>query len=294
MLGQLIAGAGPAGVTYDDTVAQLGFTDAALLDRVVDALAAADGAELFAIVEQVVETGTDPRRFATDLLERLRDLIVLHQVPDAAKLGLLDVPDATLDTLRRQGGALGQGQLSRAADLVSAGLSELKGTTAPRLQLELLGARLLLPAGDDSESGVLARLDRVERRIAYAAAQDGAPDAATRPAAAEPPAAAPAEVDPARDEVREQAAGRARCRRPHPRPGRHRRRPDRRPRRGCRRSPRPSPRPRHPRLHPGPHQRPPPRRHAPAPGRARTRPPTSTRSGPGGPRSSRCSGHTAR
>jgi DNA polymerase-3 subunit gamma/tau len=168
VLGQLIAGSGPEGLTYLDAVAQLGFTDASLLDEVVDALVVSDGGALFSVVDRVVEAGLDPRRFATDLLERFRDLIVLRQVPDAAEAGLLDIPDDQLETLRRQGAGLGHGQLSRSADLVSAGLSELKGTTAPRLQLELLCARLLLPAADDSEAGILARLDQVERRVAYA------------------------------------------------------------------------------------------------------------------------------
>ncbi|HET8971571.1 MAG TPA: DNA polymerase III subunit gamma and tau [Candidatus Nanopelagicales bacterium] len=167
ILGQLVAGSGPDGITMSDAVAQLGFTDTALLDRVVDALAAGDGATVFAVVDSVIEAGLDPRRFATDLLERLRDLLVLHQVPDAVAVGLLDLPDAAIATLTRQGESLGLGQLSRAADLVSTGLTELKGATAPRLQLELLCARLLLPAVDDSDAGLAARLDRVEHRLAF-------------------------------------------------------------------------------------------------------------------------------
>jgi DNA polymerase-3 subunit gamma/tau len=196
ILGQLIAGSGEAGVTYDEAVGQLGFTDVALLDQAVEALAAVDGASLFGVVERVVEGGIDPRRFATDLLERLRDLLVLHQVPDAIDEGLLDLPDAQLDAVRRQGESLGLGQLSRAADLVSAGLSELKGATAPRLQLELLCARLLLPAVDDSDSGVLARLDRVERQMAYVA-QGGPLDATGAPTTTPPPATAPRAPAPA-------------------------------------------------------------------------------------------------
>ncbi|MEO6822790.1 MAG: DNA polymerase III subunit gamma and tau, partial [Candidatus Nanopelagicales bacterium] len=195
ILGQLIAGSGEEGVTYDDAVGQLGFTDVALLEQAVEALAAVDGASLFAVVERVVEGGIDPRRFATDLLERLRDLLVLHQVPEAIDAGLLDLPDAQLDVVRRQGESLGLGQLSRAADLVSAGLSELKGATAPRLQLELLCARLLLPAVDDSDSGVLARLDRVERQVAYVA-QGGPLDATGTPTTMPPPVTAPRATAP--------------------------------------------------------------------------------------------------
>ncbi len=194
ILGQLIAGSGADGITQADAVAQLGFTDAAVLDRLVDALVAGDGRALYAVIEEVVEAGTDPRRFATDLLERLRDLLVLQQVPDAASVGLLEVPDSELDAMARQSAALGTGQLSRAADLVSAGLSELKGSTAPRLQLELLGARLLLPAADDSASGVLARLDRVEHRLALHGTEPGTttePGIAAAPARTAPPERAP-------------------------------------------------------------------------------------------------------
>jgi DNA polymerase III subunit gamma/tau len=193
ILGQLVAGTGPEGLTYADAVAQLGVTDATMLDEVVDALAAGDGAQMFSVVDRVVEAGLDPRRFAADLLERLRDLVVLHEVPDAVEAGLLDAPDSQIETMRRQNEHLGLAQLSRAADLVSTGLSELKGATAPRLQLELLCARLLLPAIDDTDSGLLARLDRLEHRIAYLG--DAAPAAALTPRqAARPaaPAAAPA------------------------------------------------------------------------------------------------------
>jgi len=167
VLGQLVAGTGPEGLTYVDAVAQLGVTDATMLDEVVDALAAGDGAQMFSVVDRVVEAGLDPRRFAADLLERLRDLVVLHEVPDAVDAGLLDAPDSQIETMRRQNEHLGLAQLSRAADLVSTGLSELKGATAPRLQLELLCARLLLPAVDDTDAGLLARLDRLEHRVSY-------------------------------------------------------------------------------------------------------------------------------
>ncbi|MFN8148467.1 MAG: DNA polymerase III subunit gamma and tau [Candidatus Nanopelagicales bacterium] len=198
ILGQLVAGTGPEGLTYDDTVSQLGVTDTAMLDEVVEALATDDGAAMFSVIDRVVEAGLDPRRFATDLLERLRDLVVLHEVPDAAEAGLLDAPDSQIFLMRGQAEKLGLAQLSRAADLVSTGLSELKGATAPRLQLELLCARLLLPAADDSDNGLAARLDRIERKVAYLGdAPAGAPvpaaaPAAPRPAAREPEPAAPA------------------------------------------------------------------------------------------------------
>jgi DNA polymerase III subunit gamma/tau len=189
VLGQLVAGSGPEGLTYTDTVAQLGFTDAALLDEVLDAIGADDGAALFAVVDRIIEAGHDPRRFATDLLERLRDLVVLHEVPDAVSAGLLDAPDAQVEAMRRQAEALGLAPLSRAADLVSVGLSELKGATAPRLQLELLCARLLLPAADDSDAGLAARLERLEHRMTFL-------DAGSASAAAAPPRPAARAVTP--------------------------------------------------------------------------------------------------
>ncbi len=199
ILGQLVAGTGPDGLTYDDTVAQLGVTDAALLDEVVDALAEGDGPAMFSVVDRVVEAGLDPRRFATDLLERLRDLVVLHQVPDAVEAGLIDAPDARVAAMRAQTDSLGLGQLSRAADLVSTGLTELKGATAPRLQLELLCARLLLPAADDSESGVRARVDRLERQVAFLG-EGGAPSpASARPVRPAAPSIAATPVAPTAD-----------------------------------------------------------------------------------------------
>ncbi len=195
ILGQLVAGSGPEGVTYAEAVAQLGFTDAALLDEVIDALAAADGAAMFSVVDRVVEAGLDPRRFAGDLLERLRDLVVMHEVPDAVDAGLLDAPDSVIAAMRGQTERLGLAQLSRAADLVNTGLTELKGATAPRLQLELLCARLLLPAADDTEGGVLARMEKLEHRVAFLGdapvVQHVPPPPAPRPAPSAP-AAAPA------------------------------------------------------------------------------------------------------
>ena len=194
ILGQLVAGTGPEGLTYLDAVSQLGVTDATMLDEVVDALAAGDGAQMFSVVDRVVEAGLDPRRFAADLLERLRDLVVLHEVPDAVDGGLLDAPESQIETMRRQNEHLGLAQLSRAADLVSTGLSELKGATAPRLQLELLCARLLLPAVDDTDAGLLARLDRLEHRIAFlgdAPSVPGPAAPAARPAARATAPAAP-------------------------------------------------------------------------------------------------------
>ncbi|HEV2343585.1 MAG TPA: DNA polymerase III subunit gamma and tau [Actinocrinis sp.] len=169
VLDQLLAGAGEGGVTYQMAVGLLGYTDAALLDEAVTAFATRDGAAAFQAVDHVVEGGHDPRRFLADLLERLRDLVILGAVPDAAEKGLISVPGDQLARMRDQVAAFGPTELSRAADLVNAGLLEMRGATAPRLLLELVCARVLLPGADDSVQGVAARLDRLERGVAASA-----------------------------------------------------------------------------------------------------------------------------
>ncbi|MCX6434134.1 MAG: DNA polymerase III subunit gamma and tau [Actinobacteria bacterium] len=168
VLGQVISGSGEGGVTYAEAVAQLGMTDAALLDESIDALADHDGAALFTVIDKVIDAGHDPRRFVTDLLERFRDLIVLHNVPNAAELGLIDAPEDQVSREIAQSQRFGPAELTRAADVTSAALSELRGATAPRLHLELMAARLLLPASDADEAGNRARLDQLERRLAAA------------------------------------------------------------------------------------------------------------------------------
>ena len=163
VLGQLIAGSGPEGLTHEDVALQLGVTDGALLDDTVTAIASGEGARLFSVIDRVVDAGHDPRRFVTDLLQRLRNLIVLAAVPHDDAIALLDAPDAEIEAMREQVSAFTLPELSRAADLVSDGLSDLRGATAPRLQLELLAARLLLPTSDDTARGLAVRLDRLER-----------------------------------------------------------------------------------------------------------------------------------
>ncbi|MEV6925898.1 DNA polymerase III subunit gamma and tau [Dactylosporangium sp. NPDC051485] len=165
VLDQLIAGAGDEGVTYARAVALLGVTDVALIDEMCEALAADDGRGAYGVIDRVVEAGHDPRRFASDLLERLRDLIVLQQVPDAVTKGLLDAPHDQLERMGAQATQLGQAALSRYADIVHNGLTEMRGTTAPRLLLELITARMLLPGADSSSSALLQRLERMERRL---------------------------------------------------------------------------------------------------------------------------------
>jgi DNA polymerase-3 subunit gamma/tau len=179
VLDQLIAGSGPEGLTYAGAAALLGFTEAELLDAVVDALAAGDGGAVFRQLDKVIETGHDPRRFVEDLLERFRDLIIVSASEDAAAAVLRGVPEDQLTRMRQQAASFGPGELSRSADIVNAGLTELSGATAPRLQLELICARLLLPAAA-GPGGYAARLDRLERRLEMAGPTP--PDGTSRPA----------------------------------------------------------------------------------------------------------------
>ncbi len=233
VMDQLIAGAEDGAVEYERAVALLGFTHATLLDDVVDALAARDGASIFRVVDHVIATGHEPRRFVEDVLERLRDLIVIAVSGDQAQAVLRDQPADQLDRMRTQAQHLGVAELSRAADLVNAALTEMTGATSPRLHLELLMARLLLPGAADGAAGFAARLDRLERgglgnvvvppgrgdarlgrwrrghRTAPAAAPAGAPSsgltgaaavrAALRPARPGQPAAAPASAPAAQE-----------------------------------------------------------------------------------------------
>ena len=189
VLDQLVAGAGKDGVTYPLATALLGYTDATLLDDTIEAFAAGDGAAVFSIVDRVVEAGHDPKRFADDLLERLRDLVIIDAVPDTAASILSEHPADELERMRQQAAHFGAAQLSRAADIVNTGLTEMRGATAPRLHLELICARVLLPGADDAERGLGARLDRLERRMAISSTPGDQP----APAAAQPsaPAAAP-------------------------------------------------------------------------------------------------------
>ncbi|MFX0539679.1 DNA polymerase III subunit gamma and tau [Ornithinimicrobium sp. Y1847] len=186
VLDQLISGAGEEGLTYERTASLLGFTDVELLDAVVDAVAAGDAATVFQQVDKVMESGHDPRRFVEDLLERYRDLIVLTAVGDQPVGGLLPgLPEDQIERMRHQARVQGPEALSRAADVVSRGLSEMTGAVSYRLMLELLVARLLLP-GPSGEEGYGTRLDRLERRLA--AGESGLGSSARSTTAAPSPA----------------------------------------------------------------------------------------------------------
>ncbi|BFP54014.1 DNA polymerase III subunit gamma and tau [Streptomyces sp. CMC78] len=182
VMDQLLAGAGDDGVTYAMATSLLGYTDGSLLDSIIDAFAAGDGAAAFEVVERVIEGGNDPRRFVADLLERLRDLVILAAVPDAGEKGLIDAPADVVERMQAQASVFGAAELSRAADLVNDGLTEMRGATSPRLQVELICARVLLPAAYDDERSLQARLDRLERGAsAAAAASFAAPPAGAAP-----------------------------------------------------------------------------------------------------------------
>ncbi len=164
VLGQLLAGADKDGVSYEIAIQLLGFTDGSLLDDAVDAVAARDGATLFKTVDRVIESGHDPRRFTQDLLERFRDLMIVDAL-DATNLKsvLRELPDDQLERMRVQAKKLGQASISRAADIAAEGLTQMRGATAPRLMLELICGRILLPMADTNEVGLLARIERLER-----------------------------------------------------------------------------------------------------------------------------------
>jgi len=164
ILGQLLAGAGAEGVSYEIAIQLLGFTDGALLDDAIDALAARDGASLFKTVDRVIESGHDPRRFTSDFLERLRDLMIVDALQQTNANSILrDLPEDQIERMRTQANQIGAANLSRAADIAAEGLTQMRGATAPRLILELICGRILLPGGDTSERGLLSRIERLER-----------------------------------------------------------------------------------------------------------------------------------
>jgi DNA polymerase-3 subunit gamma/tau len=212
VLGQLLAGAGKDGVSYEIAIQLLGFTDGALLDDAMDAISARDGATLFKTVDRVIESGHDPRRFTQDLLERLRDLMIVDAL-DATNANsiLRELPDDQLERMRVQAKNIGQASLSRAADIAAEGLTQMRGATAPRLILELICGRILLPMSDRSESGLLARIERLERvesiapqtRAAAPAAKAPATDPADyiSPVTAEAKREVPAKAAKAKEEV---------------------------------------------------------------------------------------------
>ena len=204
LLDQLIAGSevkgGKAEIEYDRAAALLGYTHSSLLDEVVDAFATQNSSLVFSSVDKVIQSGQDPRRFVEDLLEKLRDLIVVLSVGDEAKAVLRGVADDELEKMKLQAMSFGMSELTHASNAVSAALSEMSGATSPKLQLELMCAKVLVPSSDKTEVGSLARIERLERRMGVAQSADAAPVQAApvqaSPVAAAQPAA-PASIKPA-------------------------------------------------------------------------------------------------
>lgn len=196
VLDQLLAGAGPEGITYPRALSLLGVTDVALIDDTVDALAANDGAALFETVNRLVEAGHDPRRFASDLLERIRDLILMQAVPDAGERGLVDAPVGVLARMRDEVDRIGPATLTRYAEIIHDGLGEMRGATAPRLLLEVMCARMLLPAASADQAALMQRLEQLERGLPSGGAEAAPASTAPAPASVAPAASAPA-ADPA-------------------------------------------------------------------------------------------------
>nr|WP_241653581.1 DNA polymerase III subunit gamma and tau [Propioniciclava flava] len=210
VLDQLLGGAAEAGVSYTQAASLLGYTPESLLDEIMDAFAAGDAQGVFACIDKVIEVGQDPRRFAEDLLRRLRDLIIVAAVPDALETGLVDVAGDQAERLTTQASGMGSGELTRAAEVIAQGLTDMRGTTAPRLHLELMCARVLLPGADVAGRGIHARLDRLERRLqmdplpeaetpgAHRTGRRPRPEASTASAPAHEPASAARGGQPSR------------------------------------------------------------------------------------------------
>ena len=196
LLDQLIAGSEGSGVEYERATALLGYTSASLIDDVVTAVAEADAAGAFGSVDRIVQTGQDPRRFVEDLLERMRDLIVVAATGDAAASVLRGAPADQIAALTMQAQRFGAAELSRIADTISDALDEMVGATSPRLHLELMVARMLVPASD---VGATTRIERLERRVGVESVRSA--PAAPAVVEARSVAAAPAAVPPPRFDV---------------------------------------------------------------------------------------------
>jgi DNA polymerase-3 subunit gamma/tau len=196
LLDQLLAGSEKNHVTYERAVGLLGYTDSALLDTFIDAFGKGDAAEVFASVDQVIQSGQDPSRFVEDLLERIRDLIVVGSVGEKAKTVLRDIPQDQLDRMRLQVERFGKAELTYAAEVIAEGLTRMNGATSPKLQLELMVAKVLVPAQDSTETGSLARIDRLERRMGLGGNAPAQAPAAKAPAATAPVAPVSTQTQP--------------------------------------------------------------------------------------------------
>jgi DNA polymerase-3 subunit gamma/tau len=193
LLDQLIAGSDDGKVTYERAVSLLGYTPDSVLDDAVEALAVGDSATVFHSVDKIIQSGQDPRQFVEDLLERLRDLILVDSIGGEAKSVLRGITDEMLGRLEAQAAKFGRAELAHAAASVSDSLSTMSGATSPKLHLELMCAKILVPAANATEVGSLARIERLERRIGIG----GAVSTETSSIPATVPQAAPAPAAPA-------------------------------------------------------------------------------------------------
>ena len=195
IMGQLIAGSGAKGLRQIEVGEQLGVTDEALLDDVVAAVATRDGAQVFSAVTRVVESGHDVRRFVTDLLHQFRDLLLITHIGEAATDDVLDVSGDRREILFAQAKRFGAAELTRLAEVINEGLTHVKGSTSPRLQLEILVARLLIPSSDVKPESLLSRIEVLERRLSAIASGAERPAPSLPTGAAQPASAPPATAD---------------------------------------------------------------------------------------------------
>jgi DNA polymerase-3 subunit gamma/tau len=210
VLGQLLAGAGKDGVTYEIAVQLLGYTDGALLDDAIDAIGARDTATLFKTIDVLVESGHDPRRFAFDLLERFRDLVIVEALDEGASSVLRGYPEDQLARMRSQASRIGNASLNRAASVVADGLTQMRGATPPRLILELVAGKITIPMGDNTDLGLLSRMERLERQSGFDVAPSAPAAKQEKPAPKAEVKAEAAKAEPKKAEARaEKPAGNA-------------------------------------------------------------------------------------
>ncbi|MEN9707008.1 MAG: hypothetical protein RIS31_574 [Actinomycetota bacterium] len=195
LLDQLIAGSDDGKVTYDRAVALLGYTPDSVLDDAVEALAVGDSATVFHSLDKIIQSGQDPRQFVEDLLERLRDLILVDSIGNEAKNVLRGMSDEMIARLEAQAAKFGRAELAHAAASVSDSLSTMSGATSPKLHLELMCAKILVPSANATEVGSLARIERLERRIGIAGTVST--QTAAVPVVAEAPVVTPVVAAPA-------------------------------------------------------------------------------------------------
>ncbi|OHR32667.1 DNA polymerase III subunit gamma/tau [Corynebacterium sp. HMSC074C04] len=189
VMDQLIAGSGTNGVDYETSAAILGVTDSVIITDAIEALAAGDRAAMFSVVGRVIMSGQDPARFASDLLGRVRDLLVLSAVPNALEQGLVEIPESQIDGVLEQAGTIPPATLTRFTQVLSDGLRHFRGVTSPRLLLEVLCARMLLPATEDSVESLLQRVEALEHGRPALADGSGAATPAAAPVSSDAGAA---------------------------------------------------------------------------------------------------------